>query len=165
MLLSPFVCHECIFYILERLQPYDDSHLDGMLLSIIKRAVLDYLWSRARSTVRQNMNRVIANVNNLKAHSLKGPYYDGPTPVADCCGWECAISLLLDTLGKGTYFECHKQFDTSRHVPGTVANFEKVSFHLPETQLALVDEEKGKSQRFHMGGMSSLWFDQIYSGY
>jgi len=45
-----------------------------------------------------------------------------------------------------------------------VANFEKVSFQLPETRLALVDEEKGKSQRFHMGGTSSLWYDRFNQG-
>jgi len=90
----------------------------------------------------------------LRAYGFKGPYYDpGPTLEFDVCGWECTVSLLLDTLGKGTYFECHKQFDTSRHVKGTVANFKKVSFNLSETRLTLVDEEKGKSQRYGMIGL------------
>mmetsp|Transcript_24092 Transcript_24092/g.36606 ORF Transcript_24092/g.36606 Transcript_24092/m.36606 type:complete len:155 (+) Transcript_24092:464-928(+) len=147
MLLSPFVCHECIFFILVGHPPNVKFHSDNLLVSVLKRAISDGLWSRARSTVRQNMNRVIANLKILKAYGLKGPYYDpGPTPEFDVCGWECAVWMLLDTLGKGTYFECHKQFDTSRHVKETIANFEKVSFNLPETRLTLVDEEKGKSQ-------------------
>mmetsp|Transcript_5795 Transcript_5795/g.8888 ORF Transcript_5795/g.8888 Transcript_5795/m.8888 type:complete len:225 (-) Transcript_5795:293-967(-) len=106
MLLSPFVCHVCIFFILKRRSPSSNSRADELLVSVIKRAVLDSLWSRTRSTVRQNMNWVLANMKNLEAYGLTGSFYDpGPTPLYDCCGWECAISFLIDTLGKGTYFE------------------------------------------------------------
>mmetsp|Transcript_24077 Transcript_24077/g.36570 ORF Transcript_24077/g.36570 Transcript_24077/m.36570 type:complete len:345 (-) Transcript_24077:208-1242(-) len=44
MLLSPFVCHECIFFILVGQPPNAEFHSDGLLVSVLKRAILDGLY-------------------------------------------------------------------------------------------------------------------------
>jgi len=47
MSLSPFVCHQCIFFILEGRARNVGFHSDDLLVSVLKRAILDGLWSRA----------------------------------------------------------------------------------------------------------------------
>ena len=50
------------------------------------------------------------NIEDIKSVGLSGPFYDpGPSPPDDSCGYETAISLLVDSQQKGNYAEDHKQ--------------------------------------------------------
>ena len=113
-LLSLFICHICLFRILQNRDIDPDSAADISLESTLIRSVLDVLWSRARSTVSTNKGYVQWDINLLKGKGLLGSYYDlGPTPFFDFCGIEAAVSVLCDSQGVGKYYANHKQWNSS----------------------------------------------------
>jgi hypothetical protein len=121
----------------------------------------DFVWQllcgriRARSTVQQNRGTVERNLASLEACGLQGPDYDpGPTPAYDFCGFETAISVHLS----------HKQWDSIRKVKATIANFEKVCCNTSLSILALMDEAKGHSSKFHFGESASMWYQRFGIG-
>ena len=141
------------------------SHSDQLGLAHIRRANLDAFWSRATGTVNANRGTVNRSIKDAKPLGLEGPYFDpGPTPETDHAGYETALSLLSDTRKSGKYSDSHKQWQSSRKVRSAVSNFEKTHSHHPLSYLTLVDEERGRSTRFHFGGNSSLWFDRFAQG-
>eukprot|EP00980_Cylindrotheca_fusiformis_P026483 scaffold16272_cov71-Cylindrotheca_fusiformis.AAC.1 len=80
-LLSPFVCHICIFRILRGVNADPTHRMDDRLVQLIMRANLDVFWSRTRSTVKTNRGTVDRALTGLVDVGLQGPFYDpGPTP-------------------------------------------------------------------------------------
>ena len=164
-LLTPFQCDVCVFRRVYSRSPDGQSLSDQLGLAYIRRANLDAFWSRAAGTVRNNKGIVRRSIEELAAVGLQGPYFDpGPTPSVDHAGYEAAIAMLMDTRKAGKYSESHKQWQSSRKVRSAVSNFEKTHLYHPLSGLALVDEEKGRTTRFHFGGNSSLWFDRFMQG-
>eukprot|EP00980_Cylindrotheca_fusiformis_P024834 scaffold12553_cov76-Cylindrotheca_fusiformis.AAC.5 len=164
-LLSPFVCHVCIYRILKGSDPDPGKRAEAFLIKVIKRATLDVLWSRTRSTVRTNRSIVVRTLRELDTLGLDGPYYDpGPTPFSDFCGFETAIAVLMDSLREGKYHSSHKQWDSIRKVKSFIASFEKLSSNNPLSQLTLLESEKGYVRRFHFGRSASLWYQRFAAG-
>eukprot|EP00980_Cylindrotheca_fusiformis_P026529 scaffold16361_cov69-Cylindrotheca_fusiformis.AAC.2 len=164
-LLSPFVCHLCIFRILKGGDPDPDRDSHQALLKTIMRANLDVLWSRTRSTVKTNRNTVARAISSLERLGLGGPFYDpGPTPFSDFCGFETALAVLIDSQRSGKYSVSHKQWDSIRKVKSAVASFEKLSNNNPLSQLALLESERGYVRRFHFGQTASLWYQRFAAG-
>ena len=109
ILLCPFQCDLCVFRRLRQEEPIKTSHSDNLLFKYIRRANLDAFWSRATGTVTKECGNVKRNIEDLKMLGLSGPYYDpGPSPPNDSCGYEAAISLLVDSQRKGNYADDHK---------------------------------------------------------
>eukprot|EP00980_Cylindrotheca_fusiformis_P025576 scaffold14111_cov133-Cylindrotheca_fusiformis.AAC.3 len=145
-LLSPFVCHLCVFRILKGSDPVPRKQTDAFLIKVIKRAILDVFWSRTRSTVRTNRSIVECTLREMDTLGLSGPFYDpGPTPFTDFCGFETAIAVLMDSLREGKYHSSHKQWDSIR-------------------KLTLLEAEKGYVRRFHFGQSASLWYQRFAAG-
>lgn len=164
-LLTPFQCDRCVFRRLRQEEPKVDSLSDQALLCYIRRVNLDAFWSRSRNTVRNNRLTVARNLKSLEALGLSGPYYDpGPTPTYDHLGYEVAISVVVDTLRPGKYHTSHKQWDSSRKVKSAIGNFERVRMSSNLHNLALVDDNKGSSSRFHWGDSASYWYQRFAQG-
>eukprot|EP00980_Cylindrotheca_fusiformis_P008540 scaffold1809_cov107-Cylindrotheca_fusiformis.AAC.4 len=164
-LLSPFVCHVCVFRILRGSDPVPGKQTDAFLIKVIKRANLDVFWSRTRSTVRTNRAIVVRTLHEMDTLGLSGPFYDpGPSPFVDFCGFETAIAVLMDSLREGKYNSSHKQWDSIRKVKSSIASFEKLSSHNPLSQLTLLETEKGYVRRFHFGRSASLWYQRFAAG-
>ena len=57
-LMTPFECDVCVFRRLRFHDPNFKRQQDFLLLKLIRKATLDAFWSRAWSTVRQNLSKV-----------------------------------------------------------------------------------------------------------
>ena len=60
--------------------------------------------------------------------------------------------------------ETHKQWDTIRKMRSSISTFERVRTNVPLAHLTLVNEVKGTSQKFHIGGTTSLWYSRFAMG-
>jgi len=137
--------------------------LDNLLLKYIRRANLDAFWSRATGTVMKECGNVKRNIEDLKSLGLSGPHYDpGPSPLDDSCGYEAAISLLVDSQRKGNYADDHKHWQSVHKLRSTISSFERVAFGM--SRYALVADDNSATQRFQSGGTSSLWFNKFTKG-
>ena len=117
-----------VFRRLRQGEPNKSSYSDNLLLKYIRRANLDAFWSRAKGTVKECGN-VKRNMEDLKFLGLSGPYYDPrPSPSDDSCGYEAAISLLVDSQRKGNYADDHKQWQSVCKLRSTISSFERVAF-------------------------------------
>ena len=106
--------------------------------------------------------RLRQNIKQLSMVGLEGPYGDlGPSLFYDFCGLETAVSILLDSQGKGIYTTSHKQWDTICKIRLTISIFERVQTNAPLAHLILVNEVKGTSQKFHIEGATSLQWTSI----
>ena len=94
-LLTPFECDVCVFRKLRGLEPDWGAQYNLFLLDLIRRANLDAFWSRARSTVQQNLAKVKLLVEFSGNVGLLGPFASQrPFPLGDHCGYELNIDTL-----------------------------------------------------------------------
>ena len=162
-LLVPFQCDVCVFRRIRKEEPDSSSVSDRVLLMYIRRANLDVFWSRAPKTVANELGNATRNIRNISFLKLSGPYYDpGPAPSSDSCGYEAAVSLLVDSQQPGRYHDSHKQWESVRKLRSTISNFERTSFGV--SQVALVADDNGSTTRFRGGGTSSYWFNRFAQG-
>jgi hypothetical protein len=95
-MLVPFECDLCIFRKLKSRNPLPGNQQDTLLMACLRRANLDAFWSRAKSTVLTNRDKVAFAIRMSAAGGLLGPYEsDGPLPEEDHCGYEVAFEMLL----------------------------------------------------------------------
>ena len=81
-LMTLFECNVCVFRKLRGNDPQPNSQQDKFLLSLIRRANLDAFWSRARSTVAQNLSKVKMMLQFTRNVRLQGPFQSlGPYPI------------------------------------------------------------------------------------
>jgi len=162
-LLVPFQCDGCVFRRLRQVVPDMGSHSDRLLLMYIRRANLDAFWSRAPKTVSNELGNATRNIRNISFLKLAGPYNDpGPAPPTDTCGYQAAVSLLVDSQQPGRYHDTHKQWESVRKLRSTISNFERTSFGC--ARVALVADDNGSTTRFQGGGTSSYWFNRFTQG-
>lgn len=116
-LVLPFQCETCWIRLLEDREPLPEDNLYRMC---IRRANLDAIAGRAKSTIDAHvyrMARIIRNCRELnKSPSLPGR---GPFPNYDCVGMGVAVEMLHETMvakGKTGKFI---QFETARQVRST----------------------------------------------
>lgn len=164
-LLTPFQCDLCVFRRVMKRDPDVASHADQLAAAHMRRANLDAFWGRATGTANTNRRIVNRNLDDMAVMGSEGPYFDpGPTLAHDHSGHETAMGALADARKVGKHSSSHKQHQSSRKVKLAVGNFEKLHSHHPLACLTLVDEEKGRTTRFHFGGNSSLWYDRFAQG-
>ena len=107
--MTQFLYDLCVFCILKGREP-DGRESDTLLLEVIVRATLNAFWSRAPTTVSRNRAMIKRNIKQLSVVGSEGPYCDPKSsPFNNLCSLETAISVLLDSQGKGTYATSHKQ--------------------------------------------------------
>ena len=96
-LMTQFQCDVCHFESCKRRRPIPENVQDEVALLGIRRANLDALWSRERSTVQANR---LQGIHCLSANESAG-WNDhalpkrGPFPIEDTFGMQAAVNLLL----------------------------------------------------------------------
>ena len=164
-LVTTFQCDLCIFRRILNTDPDPSSRTDEALLAHIRRANLDAFWSRARGTIKNNRGTTKQNIKDMALVGLIGPYYDrGPSPPIDHAGYETAIAILVDTKRPRKHSPDHKQWDSSRKVKSTIANFERATSMDILNNLAFVDDNKGMATRLMCIPTSSFWFQRFSQG-
>ena len=117
MWLTPFQCDWCWFINLTSREPMPGIKLDTRLLGYIRRANLDYFWSRASSTVGANLGWLKKEMKfsrDLGLDPITVPM--GPWPLGDQQGFQLSIVILRASQEAGAYQDSHQQFDTIRRL-------------------------------------------------
>ena len=162
--LTPFECDFCIFRKLKGRNPNQDNHQDKLLLVHIRRMNLDAFWARARSTVKENSNRIKQSLKFSQTLGLTGPYeHKGPYPLHDHCGYEVALVTLMHSRRPGKNDKRHTQFDTIRKLRTSYSSQIKAAPQSNMKHIALADT-RGKHIRLVQDKCSSLWFNRFMTG-
>ena len=102
-----------------------ESEEDFKLLSFIKRANLDAIWSRSSGTVVGNCGQV----KRLMKYSFVDIFPPcGPFPLSDSFGMGLAVAILLSLLDPGRNDE-HVQFSTTRKIHYALSNLWNALVH------------------------------------
>ena len=93
----PFQCEDCWMINLERRLPV--SGLDVVYVSLIRRANLDAMAGRAKSTISGHVAATLQTVNNCTLIQ-KTPTIEarGPMPLTDLVGMEVAVEMIVYSL-------------------------------------------------------------------
>lgn len=160
-LITPFECDLCIFVKLKGRYPMNQNQKDRKLAACIRRVNLDAFWSRASTTVSNNL-RLVKRLNNLADEvGLESPFVSyGPMPDEDHCGYQLAISMVLMSTRAGRYDKSYTQFETIRHLRSCLNSYDKISSGSFES-LRL---EKSSNQDAWEDRTASIWFRRFYSG-
>jgi len=95
---------------------------DRVFDKCLRRAILDSLWSRERSTVASNFRRVIALEKLGHTLGFAGVVPDlGPFPLEDSVGMKLAMAMVLKSLDPGIN-AATVQFDTVRQFRSAFSN-------------------------------------------
>jgi hypothetical protein len=123
-LMTPFQCDLCHFENCKRRRPIPDNTQDEVALLGIRRANLDALWSRERSTVRSNRlqgKHWISASESAGWSDLALPKR-GPFPVEDTFGMQAAVNMLLRSRDVGINSK-NIQYETMRKLRSFLSNF------------------------------------------
>ena len=93
----PFQCESCWMVNLERRLPV--PRLDDMYISLLRRANLDAMAGRARSTVADHVTALRRSIKNCQ-FIRKTPSIEprGPMPMDDLVGMGVAVEMLIYSL-------------------------------------------------------------------
>lgn len=113
-LVVPFQCEYCWIRLLEGREA---SAKDAMYLACLRRANLDAIAGRSKSTIEQHTSRMNQVIQNC-ARIGKTPSFPprGPFPDYDCVGMGTAVDMLVKSLYSKGRNQDHVQFDTLRQV-------------------------------------------------
>jgi len=163
-LMIPFECDSCVFLKLKNHLPNLTSPIDRLLLSCIRRMILDSFWSRETSTVKANTRRVNKLIETAAIFQIPGPfYYDGPLPLHDHCGYQIAVSMLQLSRNPGRYDKTYTQYDTIRAYRSSYGNFMRASPQNNHSTLAIGDFN-GQYQRITKDESGSFFFKRFMVG-
>ena len=117
-----------------------NNHKDDLLLRCIRRANLDTFWSRATSTVANNIRLVEKQIKLSATVGLDGPFEQwGVLPNHYHCGYEVAINMLLYSMQKGRYNDEYVQFDTIRKLRSAYSNHVRAYVQGNQTTISIQD--------------------------
>jgi hypothetical protein len=162
-LLTPFQCDTCHFLNMQQRFPVGERPADDLLMLCIRRANLDALWSRERSTVAQNRRegvRFVGLCEDLglsvdRAYPPRGPY-----PETDDFGMQLACGMLLRSLSAGKN-AATIQFDTMRKLRSHVSNYTHAS--RDGTGATFVGEDS-HANTLSNSATNSPWFRRFMRG-
>ena len=162
--MTPFECDVCIFRRLKLRDPDVSKRQDKFLLDIVRRANLDAFWSRARSTVAQNLSKIKMLRDFATSAGVDGLFFSRrPFPMKDHCGYKLAIATLLYSRRPGKHTKDFTQFDTIRKLRSAYGNWLRASPHTNQQHYVLNDDA-GKAVRLIDDKSSSLWFQRFNAG-
>jgi len=160
-LITPFECDLCVFIKLKNRYPMATCEKDKKLAACIRRVILDAFWSRATTTVGNNLRLVRKLISLPESVGLPAPFLSrGPLPDWDHCGYQLAISMVLYSTQGGRYDKSYTQFDTIRHLRSAFSNFEKTTMTGPDLSMGL----NGNPTEDHESVTSTIWFRRFISG-
>ena len=119
----PFECDLCHFRNVSLRNPFPHRPGDHFLLTCIRRANLDAMWSRETSTVTANLGRMRRDYHDaVPFMPLVGLIpSQGTHKVEDRVGMGIAVASLNASLRKGKYTD-HLQWDSMRKTPTWYTN-------------------------------------------
>ena len=98
-LMVTFECDLCIFVKLKGRYPVASSLTDRKVIACIRRINLDAFWSRATSTINNNLRSVKKILAASRKLEILGPFISfGPLPCEDHCGYQIAMSMVLASM-------------------------------------------------------------------
>ena len=163
-LMTPFECDVCVFRRLKNRDPNFKRQQDSFLLDLIRRANLDAFWSRARSTVAQNLSKVKLLLEFSKNTGVDGLFVSRkPFPMKDHCGYELAIATLQYSRRPRKHTQQYTKFDTVWKLRSAYSNWLWASTHTNQHHFVLNDDA-GKFVRLIDNKSSSLWFQRFNAG-
>jgi hypothetical protein len=134
------------------------------MLCCIRRANLDSLWSREKSTVSTNLNNVRKAIETSERVDMRLAYEPlGPMPLEDRTGHRAAIHMLLCSLEEGTYSKDYKQFDTIRKMRTAFSNAWGASARSMLFNVSSGKEDR-KKDRLTQCPTDSEWFGRFNLG-
>jgi hypothetical protein len=134
------------------------------MMACIRRANLDALWSREKSTVSGNLKNVRKAIEASERVDMRCPYEPlGAMPVEDLIGHRAAIQMLLYSLEAGTYAQDHKQFDTIRKLRSSFSNAWGASARAMLFNISTGKEDRRKD-RLTQCPTDSVWFGRFQLG-
>ena len=158
-LMTPFECDLCIFIKLKGRFLISQSDEDKKLASYIRRVNLDYLWSRAPTTVTNNLRLANNFVNLPNVVRLKSPFIsNGTFPGSDNCGYQIAISMILMSTKPRRYDKSYAHFDAIRHLTSCFNKYERASI---KNKVSGFKSTQGNNQENHDNITSTVWFRLI----
>jgi hypothetical protein len=123
-LLCVFQCNNCHFENMKGRRPRPLNLFDALVLLCIRRAILDTLWARERSTVNSNRLEGVRYLGICDSLGLSDEAYParGPFPMADTCGMRVACATLIRSMDRGRN-AATIQYETMRKLRSHIANF------------------------------------------
>ena len=107
-LITPFECDLCIIAKLKNWHPIAQSEEDKKLVSCTRRINLDAFWSRAPTSVSNNLCLAKKLVNLPKTVGLNSHFLShGPLLNSDHCSYQIPISMLSISTKPGRYDKSH----------------------------------------------------------
>jgi hypothetical protein len=162
-LLTPFQCDRCHFVNMQHRLPVENRTADDLLLMCVRRANLDALWSRERSTVAQNRQEGVRYVKLCKTLGLdpdavyppRGPYLE-----SDEFGMKLACGMLMRSLSAGKN-AATVQFVTMRKLRSHMSNYVHAS--MDGTGATFVGEDSN-ANTLSNSATNSPWFRRFIRG-
>ena len=161
-LMTSFQCDLCHFENCKRRCPIPDNMQDEVALLGIRRANLDALWSRERSTVRSNrlQGKHWVSASESAGWSDHALPKRGPFPVEDVFGMQAAVNMLLRSRDVGINSKTI-QYETMRKLRSFLSNFVHTTYggH-GDTFMS----EDGGGGTVSMSPTNSPWFKRFMRG-
>jgi hypothetical protein len=123
-LLCGFQCDDCHFQNMRGRLALGGNLFDLLTMLCIRRATLDSLWARERSTVSSNRLEGVRYLGICRSLGLERDAYPprGPFPVEDAWGMRVACAILIRSLDRGRNADTI-QYETMRKLRSHIANF------------------------------------------
>ena len=157
--LVPFQCDLCVFRLLFNRNPtLTTGDYDHM--TVIRRMLLDAMWSREPTTARANLRsltKLISTCETLGIAPNIPPL--GPFPFSDQFGYYIAFSMLLHSLQSGRHDKSYTQFATIRKQRSAYSNlyFSSQEVHGMDTIINVGAQSNGLISRCLT---QSRWFER-----
>jgi hypothetical protein len=161
-LLCHFQCDECHFGNMKGRPPRLLNLFNVLMLLCIRRAILDTLWARERSTVNSNRLEGVRYLKIFASMGLSDEVYParGPFPVVDTCGMRVACAILIRSLDRGRN-AATIQYETMRKLRSHMANFVHTC---PRGIGARFMREEGAAGAVSNSPTNTEWFRRFMKG-
>jgi len=127
-LVFPFQCDYCWFRNMEGRDYKEDSYLDNLILSYIRRVNLDGMWARSPSTVASAKSGLCKLIKSWKEIGVTVDLPQlGPWPLDDRVGFRLAMGQLRLSQNPGKNHKSHLQYDTIRKLRSSYSHIHEVS--------------------------------------
>lgn len=161
-LMTPFQCDLCHFENCKKRHPIGGNLQDEVALLGIRRANLDALWSRERSTVQANklQGKMWVSVSESAGWTDHALPKRGPYPVSDTFGMQAAVNLLLRSRSVGINSRTI-QYETTRKMRSFLSNFVHATF---DGHGDTFMSENGNGGTISRSPTNSPWFKRFMRG-
>jgi hypothetical protein len=163
-MITHFQCDLCCFRNIHKRNP-TECHADELSLCCLRRANLDSLWSRERSTVSNNARLVRKSAEyNIATNQEETFPVMGPMPVDDVTGHAVAVHVLLASRETGRYHADHKQYETIRKHRSVFSNLWNASARGAAVNISIGKDTRGQSLLLTACPTDSEWYKRFDKG-